>query len=506
MALATSQQQVLDSVAQIAQRMKWPDIGEQIRQLFHDEAEPALLVLTPASLDSADFGAWLAEMAISYRVDHFGGETAGRDARLVSKVLVYLTPDYILQGEDMEFLRATVLWRPLTTYAIVFGNTQAIDDDLELHNLDERMQRLFSRSAYPFNTSLNPLDFGCYLWGPAERRPFLAERVKADQASLKHWLHLAESGSQNELRKAQVSNLLHMAEERLELVTLHSSPQAQSTVELSESIQEINDLRVRVMRRMDETRLNTVRELTNTLYRLEERLKTEWHHEAYTTRDAKGNLDALLHRGLKEWNDSIRLNARIDQLIKDLLEPIESTDWDLVNKWLGGKTGPYPQAFDLTNSESNLLREWVKSSSQGPSSSSTQSDALPSGRLQRILIAGIVVTGVGLISRAILPTIFAGGLASAALEWNERRISENNRTAIGTKYIEESIRRQINEVNRRMPEIFEPLEEHFNTEFKRLRQGLEAELERQRFAHETASDAEMQFIQTQLSEMRQQLL
>ena len=511
-----AQQQLLINMSHLAQQNNWTDLGIRADNLL--TAKQGLLPQCPTVLipDEAQqnpvvtsFLQWLPKGSATQTIKPVSLSNADAQASIggVSRLALFLPSDYRIQQVDLDLIQSVVLNRPLNSYAVVIGIADEISSEWDLKDLEERIRRVFIRSVMGPSYMGRLADANCFLWSEdTSRSPLLLERCIEDEEKLNAWLTSASFPTQ-ELIGYQLNRWLDDALEKVSMSDDIGSSDYDEAAEINDLIVTINEVRTKVSRRLNESQSDVQREIMASLRSAEQAARLRWtkevadHQVNLSVKTATAELHKIIDDQLLEWYSKLAFNDRLDRIVSDATDPIEFADWHRINQLLADQTPvvDYPEAFEIKFAQRNDLGNGQQ---QPTNPLSDQSDK-NTKYLRQTALTGVVIAGV-YAAIGLLPGVIAGGALALGLHLSNRKDRRETINEAGLQAISRFFQERIQELSRKLPDVFDPIEDHFKHCFEELRTSLEVKLEtlpeRQLNGSETIQD-----VQKKLNDYRRQL-
>ncbi len=511
-----AQQQLLENMSHLAQQNNWTDLSIRADDLL--TAKQGLLpqsptVLIPDEVQQSpvltSFLQWLPKGSATQTIKPISLSNADAQASIggVSRLALFLPSAYRIQQVDLDLIQPVVLNRPLNSYAIVIGIADEISSEWDLKDLEERIRRVFIRSVMGPSYMGRLADANCFIWSEdTSRSPLLLERCIEDEEKLNTWLISASFPAQ-ELIDYQLNRWLDDAQKKISMSANTASPDYNEAVEINDLIVTINELRAKVNRRLNEAQSDVQREIMASLRNAEQAARLRWttviadHQFNLSVKTATTELHTILDQQLQEWHSRLAFNDRLDRIISDATDPIEFADWHRINELLAGQvpTVDYPEAFEMKFPQRDDLGNGQQQSTDPLSDQPDKNTKY----LRQTALTGVVIAGV-YAAIGLLPGVIAGGAVALGLHLRNQKDQRETINEAGLQVINRFFQERIQEINRRLPDVFDPIEDHFKQCFKELRKSLEAKLETAPQRQVNSSEAQ-QDIQKKLDDYRRQL-
>jgi len=513
---AQQQQQLLENMTHLAQQNNWTDLGIRADNLLTTKQgtlPQSPTVLIPDDVQQspvlAPFLQWLSKGSSAQAIKPVSLNNADVQASTggISQLVLFLPSNYRIQQADLDQIQQAILSRPLNSYAIVLGLAGEVDNEWDLKDLEERIRRVFIRGVMGPGYMGQLADANCFLWTDnSSRSPLLSERCAEDEEKLNAWLTSGSFPAQ-ELINHQLNRWLDDAQEKVAMFENRVSPSYDKAIEINDLIILINEIRTKVSRRLSESQSDVQREIMASLRSAEQAARLRWtkvvtdHQVNLSVKTATIELHQILDDQLQEWRSKLAFNDRLDRIVSDATDPIKFTDWHQINQLLADQTPAinYPEAFEIKFSQRDDFQNGKQQSADPLSDKPDKNTKY----LRQTALTGVVIAGV-YAAIGLLPGAIAGGAMALGLYLRNQKDQREAINEAGLQVISRFFQERIQELNRRLPDVFDPIEDHFKLCFKELRKSLEAKLETVPERQGNGSET-LHAVQKKLDDYRRQL-
>ena len=513
-----AQQQLLENMIQLAQQNNWTDLGIRADNLLTAKQglfpqSPTVLIPDEVQQSSilTSFLQWFPKSSSAQTIKLISLSNADAQPSIggISRLLLFLPSNYLIQQADLDQIQQAVLSRPLNSYAIVIGFTGEVANEWDLKDLDERIRRVFIRGVMGPGYMGRLADANCFIWAdkPSQAALFI-ERYAEDEEKLNAWLTSASFPTQ-ELVNYQLNRWLDDAQEKVAMSDSTGSSDYDEAIEINDLIVAINDVRTKVNRRLNESQSLVQGEITTSLRGAEQAARLSWtkliadHQFNISVETATAELHRIIDQQLQNWHSKLAFNERLDEIIRQAMQPIESLDshWNRINELLADQAPVviYPEAFDIKL----LQREELQNTARRSNESFADQPDMNTKYIRQTALTGVIIAGV-YAALGLLPGVIAGGVTALGLHLRNRKDQKEAIQEEGIQAISRFFQDRIKELIRRLPDVFDPIEQHFNQCFKQLRKSLETKLETATKQQANGSGS-LQDVQQKLDTYRRQL-
>jgi hypothetical protein len=351
----------LADVSELAHKQNWTYVIQLADAIMSNATTSRLLVIAPASIDIAGFALWLREHTAQEIVTLSLEQLVQRPdtSATADKVVVVFECGQLIEADETEIISQTFLTRPRGSYAIVFGHAERINSEKDLDLIKRGMLRLFLPGTVSIEAKDLPVH-ALYLWTNAiVAQPELQTLLMQHAEVLMNWLRTpVDTHLQEDLTQYRVLTAITAAENEIaQQQTSKSSTQPEQSRRIHNTLQNLDDLKLRLLQRLDMTIEGTERTTLTSLQTLQADLLDGLHPYLLTipqvtemTEQAFCNLLAsYISRGASRWQEHVDqlLASSQRDTIHDIEDFVQGIDWALVNQLTltQGMAQTYPTAL-----------------------------------------------------------------------------------------------------------------------------------------------------------------
>jgi hypothetical protein len=345
-------QGVLRQVGSIAAERGWASVADFVAVSFAAD-EVALLAANGADADL--LAEWIVTASAGASVSITSLEALPGEPGVglyADRVVVAFRCGHLLTLEGITAAQQ-IMSRPSGSYIIVLTGAEDLHDQTELAALERGIWQSLVGDPNVRWAGQDLAEHSCVLWTAVPPNGYLTERLERDMRVLKGWLRTPVTG-RDDLIALRADYALQLAERAASASPggTTGSPTARQALDRLHEVQDsLQELRPRLLRRMDADAMFLDAEIVGSLEDVRRRLVSDIARRVgqrtnarWTDQELRQEVEGVLSLGLGSWQADIAsaIDRRMRETDSAIGELFRSVDWELINAVAGGGDNRFP--------------------------------------------------------------------------------------------------------------------------------------------------------------------